>query len=234
MTSAVEHQGNLIGVSLAPSTFNTLVDPEMGFGRSLRFGHDVVKNITGAFDQSKFNTRSVTDVTESVLAATLVHSYLNSDIDLKSFYDDIGQEGLEFTGEFKKSKTAAHAFATGAVKNIYVSSANIFGVPTEGATKKSIVKVVYGNVHGVDVYIPMYYNAASNKYTEFTSLKGVPVMVPVAVVDNSIMRFNRDKNRVLFWQTQDLLGPYQSKVNSYVNYAAPNLEIGIDPSIAPL
>ena len=233
-TSAVEHQGNLIGVSLAPSTFNTLVDPEMGFGRSSRFGHDLAKNVTGAFDQTKFNTRSVTDVTESVLAATLVHSYLNSDIDLKSFYQTIGKEGLEFTGEYKKSKTAANAFATGAVKNTYVSSTNMFGAPTEGATKKSIVKVVYGNMYGVDVYIPMYYNADANKYSEFTSLNGVPVMVPVAVVDNSIMRFNRDKNRVFFWQSQDLLGPYQSKVDSYINYAAPNLKIGIDPSIAPL
>ena len=51
-------------------------------------------------------------------------------------------------------------------------------------------------------------------------------MVPVAVVDNSIMRFNRDKNRVLFWQAQDLLGPYQSKVSMYINYAAPNLPKG--------
>jgi hypothetical protein len=226
MTSAVEHQGNLIGVSLAPSTFNTLVDPEMGLGRSNRFGHDLVKNVTGAFDQSKFNTRSMTDVTESVLAATLVNAYVNSDLDLQSFYDAIGEEGLNFTGEYEKSKVDAHAFATGAVKNTYVSSANLFGAPLEGAIKKSIVKVVYGNVHGVDVYIPMYYNAASNKYSEFTSLKGTPVMVPVAVVDNSIMRFNRDKNKVLFWQAQDFRGPYQSKVSMYINYMAPNLKKG--------
>ena len=95
---------------------------------------------------------------------------------------------------------------TGAVKNQYISSTNIFGAPTEGATQKSIVKIAHGKLYGIDAYIPMYLDSISGKYTQFTDLRGHQVVVPVAVVNHSIQRFNRDKNRVLFWQAQDLKG----------------------------
>jgi hypothetical protein len=241
--SAVEHQGNYVGVTLHPSTIQELVDPEQGFGRSLRIGHDIAKNLlpfnfdlnftdgTGfenlvSVNQSKFNTRSITDVTESVLAATLAHSYTSNSLDLTSYYRTMGQEGVDFTGEYKKNFNDGHAFITGAVKNQYISSTNIFGAPTEGAVQKSIVKIGHGKLYGIDVYIPMYLDSISGKYTQFTDLRGHPVAVPVAVVNHSIQRFNRDKNRVLFWQAQDLKGPYQSKASMYLNYIDPDMEQG--------
>mgnify|MGYP006237751379 FL=1 len=72
----------------------------------------------------------------------------------------------------------------------------------------------------------MYLDSISGKYTQFTDLRDKPVAVPVAVVNHSIQRFNRDKNKVLFWQAQDLKGPYQSKASMYLNYIDPDMEQG--------
>ena len=117
--SAVEHQGNYIGVTLHPSTVQELVDPEQGFGRSLRIGHNLAKNLllfkidlnftdgTGfenlvSVDQSKFSTRSITDVGRVVLASTLAHAYVLNSLDLTSYYRTMGLKELILQASIKE------------------------------------------------------------------------------------------------------------------------------------